>query len=104
MLEGGAAGSALVLSGEKSQVELYYNGSFAPFLTEEERQDVSVQVTGPRTVCAPVQAGKVYGTLQVRLGDGVIYETPVYYKETVEKLPPAKTFWQKIWQGLWGGK
>lgn len=104
VLEGGAAGSALVLSGEKSQVELYYNGSFAPFLTEEERQDVSVQVTGPRTVCAPVQAGKVYGTLQVRLGDGVIYETPVYYKETVEKLPPAKTFWQKIWQGLWGGK
>lgn len=104
VLEGGAVGSALVLSGEKSQVELYCNGSFAPFLTEEEGQNVSVQVVGPQTVCAPVQAGEVYGTLRVQLGDGVIYETPVYYKETVEKLPPAKNFWQKIWQGLWGGK
>ena len=56
------------------------------------------------TETSPVQAGEVYGTLRVQLGDGVIYETPVYYKETVEKLPPAKNFWQKIWQGLWGGK
>ncbi len=103
LLESGPVGQVNLFSGRQSQASLYCQEGFSAYLSPEEAEQAQVVVLGPRFACAPVEAGAQYGMLQVRLGQGVLFETPVYYGQNVAStLPPAGNFFTRLWRMLAG--
>lgn len=103
VLHGGPVGEVALFSGVDTHVPLYCSSDLILSLSEEERQRVRIEVCGPRFACAPVKAGQVYGDLQVRLGDAILFTAPVYFSRTVETiLPPKGNFFSRFLDGLLG--
>ena len=85
LLGAGDCGSCPLVSSEKDASRLYCNESFSVWLTETELDQITVALCGPRFVYGSVWAGKWYGSLQVRLNQKILFETPVYFAQTSQE-------------------
>ena len=74
-----------MISSEKTASRLYCNESFSAWLTDAELDQISITLCGPRFVYGAVWAGKWYGSLQVRLNQKILFETPVYFAQTSQE-------------------
>lgn len=88
LLGAGDCGSVPLISNERKVSRLYTNESFSVWLTEEQRQRMTISVCGPRFWYGATQAGQRYGTLQIRLDGQVLFETPVYFSENTREITP----------------
>jgi D-alanyl-D-alanine carboxypeptidase len=74
-----------VVSGITSSVAVFCPKTLEYSLTEEEKKNVTREFIGDRFVFAPVQAGSLYGRMQIKLYGKVIDEVPVYFLDSVRK-------------------
>lgn len=86
VLGAGDCGSCPLISSEKDHSRLYCNESFSVWLTDAEIQRLKTVLYGPRFYYGTVCAGARYGTIQVRLGQMVLFETPVYFAQTSQEI------------------
>lgn len=94
VLSTGRIGSITVAGLTCKDVELYIQNDFECSLAEDD--PVQIQLIGPQIVYAPVEANAQYGTVRVRLGEKTLFETPVYYKETILAPEKPPTLLEKI--------
>ncbi len=78
---------------------IYEEEDFSIALLPGEAEELSVKIYGPRLVYGPVHAGELYGFRSVRLGEHVLFETPLYYEN---EIPAAERFsrWREICRWL----
>lgn len=95
LLGAGDCGSVSLISSEKSTSRLYCNESFSMWLTPEEQEELCINLCGPRFWYGATQAGETYGSMQIRLGDQVVFETPVYFADSSAASVPEPSFLQK---------
>lgn len=95
LLGAGDCGSVPLISSEKSRSRLYCNESFSIWLTPEEKEQLCITLCGPRFWYGAVRAGEAYGSLQIQLGDQVLFETSVYFADTSAEIIPEPSFFQK---------
>ncbi len=94
----GNAGTAHIVSGLSSSSELYVNEGFSFSLSAEEREAVKIELLGPRFCYAPVVAGERYGALQVSLYGRILFETEVFFSDSVEEQPEEKGVFESLWE------
>jgi len=87
LLPAGLYGSVPVVDGSRSSVGLEVREPVTLALCAEELEQITWQVTGPRFLYAPVEAGQKYGTVTARLKDAVILEKELYCVSAVDQLP-----------------
>ena len=85
VLGAGDCGSCALISSEKPSSRLYCNESFSLWLTQQEREQMTTVLCGPRFLYGSVFAGEQYGTLQIRLKEHILFETPVYFSQTSQE-------------------
>lgn len=96
-VEAGFIAEIPVIGGDAPACPLYCTESFTLGLTEAERQQVQVQIFGKRFVYwEEAKGGQQYGVLQVVCGDAVLFETPLYYQNTVHQKEVKQNIWQRI--------
>ena len=88
ILGAGDCGSCQLVSSEKDRSRLYCNESFSFWLTEAEKQNLKTILCGPRFCYGTVCAGTPYGSIQVRLGHTILFETPVYFADHSREIEP----------------
>ena len=100
-LEGGEAETLRVTGGAADRVRTVYP-SFTAVLPKADIASVTLTVTLPPSVCAPVRAGEAVGMIAVTCKGQTVGEVAVTAAETVEAL----SFWElwlRLWQGFWCG-
>lgn len=95
LLGAGDCGSVPLISSEESTSRLYCNDSFTYWLTADEKERVKTVLCGPRFHYGTVAAGQLYGTLQIRLNDSVLYEVPVYFAQNSAEITPEPSLLEK---------
>lgn len=85
ILGAGDCGQCPLISSEKTSSRLYCNESFTFWLTQQEREELTLRLCGPRFVYGSVWAGEQYGILQIRLKESILLETPVYFAQTSQE-------------------
>lgn len=70
-------------------------------LLAQEQEAITVQISLPRFLYAPVQQGECIGEVSLCLCGRKLFTVPITAEETVlQKLPP-QSLWQKIQAALW---
>lgn len=85
------------------ETELYVNESFSYGLTDDEAERVRTEIIGPRITYAPVMPGERYGSLRLILDGEIIFETDLYFRNSLED-PHKPGFFEKILDVLRGIK
>lgn len=96
----GDCGSVPVISGAKSTSRLYCNESFSMSLRSDEISQLQTVLCGPRFAYGGVRAGQQYGMLRVMLEQQILFETPVYYGDTIPAIQPEKSLIEKLAEKL----
>ena len=81
---------------------LYAEAGFSMSLLSGEADKVSVTIHGARMAYGPIMAGDLYGHLNVRLGEQVVFTTPLYYEKEIPAVEKTSV-WRSIrqwWRGL----
>ena len=78
---------------------LYAEADYSIALLSGEARNTFVDIHGPRLVYRPVKAGEQYGYLNVRLGEQVVFTTPLYYENEIPATVKASV-WSMIRQWL----
>ena len=97
--EGQCLGTADVLSGCQSQVQMIAAEGFSYALAPGEQ--VSIELPGPGFAYAPVVQGQLAGVAHVLLDGVPVGKIPLIYGKTVEQIQEQK---QSIWQKLFSSK
>lgn len=92
----GDCGSVPLVSSERQASWLYINESFDFSLREEELSLVKQELLGPRFLYGAVCAGQEYGRLRLRLGDAILFETPVYLATNSREIIPPKSLLERL--------
>jgi D-alanyl-D-alanine carboxypeptidase len=95
---GDAVGTAEIASGEAERVQLLADGDFSYPLAKDEK--VSIILSGPGFVYAPVAQGQGAGVAYVCIGDSCVGKVPLVYAQTVEQKQPEKK--KHFWDGWFG--
>jgi len=96
ILGAGDCGSVSLVSSEKKASRLYTAESFSLWMTNREREDLRIQLYGPRFWYGTVTAGETYGSVRILLGDQLLFETAVYFADTSQETPPDTTLWERF--------
>ena len=96
ILGAGDCGSVSLVSSEKKASRLYTAESFSLWITKREREDLRIQLYGPRFWYGTVTAGETYGSVRILLGDQLLFETAVYFADTSQEAPPDTTLWERF--------
>lgn len=80
---GELVGEAYVYGGEKGTVALRAEGPLSALLPVADSEHVSARVVYEGPVSAPVEEGAPVGRLEIRIGDMVSRQVPLYAAETV---------------------
>lgn len=96
LLGAGDCGSVPLVSSERKASRLYTNESFRFFLQEKELSMLRIELLGPRFLYGTVCAGQQYGRLRLRLGDSILFETPVYLAANSREIEPSQGFLGKL--------
>jgi len=96
----GDCGSIPVISGTKSASRLYCNESFSMSLRPDEKSQLQTVLCGPRFIYGGIRAGQQYGTLRIMLQNQILFETPVYYGDTIAAIEPKRSFGEKLAEKL----
>lgn len=84
-----------VTGGINPEVAVYSTESYTVLLHKDVQKDVTVRILGPRFVYPEqVKGGKYYGRVQVRCNNALLFESDLYYANSV----PAKGIKITIWQ------
>lgn len=86
---------ALVTAGRKAS-RLYTNDSFSFYTWEGDRKILRTELIGPRFLYGGTLAGECYGTLRVRIGETVLFETPVYFGTSSAEREVEHGLFEKI--------
>lgn len=106
-VEAGVVSEIPVIGGDHVSCPLYCTESFTAAFSGAERDQITVQILGPRFAYASeVKGGIQYGDLRVSCGESVLFETPLYYQFTAHEQTGQKTLWQRIqsWVLRWLGR
>lgn len=82
---GELVGAAYVYGGEKRTVALRAEGALSALLPVGSSEQVSARVVYEGPVPAPVEEGTPIGSLEIRIGDMVSRQVPLYAAETVNR-------------------
>ncbi len=96
LIGAGYCGSVPLVSSERQASRLYINESFSLFMREEDLSQLKIQLIGPRFLYGTVCAGQYYGRLRLRLGDTVLFETPVYLAVNSAEAAPSHSLLKKL--------
>lgn len=89
-----------VVGGQSDVIEVTGTVGGTLTLLAQEQDAITVQISLPRFLYAPVQQGECVGEVSLCLSGRKLFTVPITAEETVlQKLPP-KSLWQKI-QALW---
>lgn len=92
----GDCGSVPLVASTKTRSRLYCSESATFWLSKEEYADIHLVLNGPRFWYGATRAGDPYGTLQVRLGRNVLWESPVCFADHSEELPYEPSWWERF--------
>lgn len=92
----GDCGSVPLISSTKNSSRLYCSESAAFWLTEEEYANIRVVLSGPRFWYGATRAGDPYGTLEIRLGREVLWQTTVWFADQSEEVQAEPGLWQRL--------
>ena len=90
-------GTVEIAGGEARAAELLAAEDFSFALAEDEA--VTLDLTGPGFVYAPVTAGADAGFAHVRLNGKAVGRVKLQYGETVEQFRQEESFWDKLFGG-----
>jgi D-alanyl-D-alanine carboxypeptidase len=96
--EGETVGTVEIAGGQAQRVQLLTEGDFSYPLAEEE--EVSILLSGPGFVYAPVVQGQQAGVAYICIGDSCVGKVPLVYAQTVEQKQPEKK--KPFWDGWFG--
>ena len=95
---GDVVGRISILGGEKMYVDVLAGESFEYPMAQAET--VSLQLSGPGFVFAPVAEGETAGYAHVLVDGKAVGKVQVYYAETIERQKePKRSFWQRLLEG-----
>lgn len=83
--EGEIVGQARVFGGNKSTVDLRASGPLSVFVPADGSLDLSGRIVYQGPLTAPIEEGAEIGKLQIRFGDQVGQEAPLFAAESVER-------------------
>ena len=96
VLGAGDCGSVPLVSSTKTNSLLYCSESAALWLTEAEAAQITTELCGPRFWYGATTAGAPYGSVQIKLGREVLWESPVYFSNHSEEVQPKITGWKRL--------
>ena len=92
--EGQVMGYVEIAGGQRGQVQLLAEESFAFPLAENE--SVEIKVSGPGFVYAPVAAGADAAVAYISINGETVGKLPLIFGETVEQKTEEKSFFEKL--------
>ncbi len=81
-----------ITNGQSPTVDLLIAETAQFFLKRSDHEKIEQHVNLPDSVNAPVTAGKVLGSIEIKLNDQVLQKVNLYTAKSVNK----KTFWQNL--------
>ena len=96
-VEEGTVAEIPVVGSREDTVPVYCTESYTLKTTPAMKDKISVHIVGPRFVYQnQAKGGQLYGTVQVRCENTILFESPLFYANSVEKTYFKITVWQRL--------
>ena len=96
-MEEGTVAEIPVVGSREDTVPVYCTESYTLKTTPAMKDKISVHIVGPRFVYQnQAKGGQLYGTVQVRCENTILFESPLFYANSVEKTYFKITVWQRL--------
>ena len=96
-VEEGTIHTVPVVGGTEPTVSVYCADTYTLSVDRALEHTITVHIIGPRFVYQnEVKGGQPYGTVQVRCNNTILFESTLYYANSVESADVKITFWQRF--------